>query len=92
MTDTRISRNIEQLGTGVLQKPGAAAWRIGYRAGLLRAEEMAVEQAKIFRDEAHDQKQLGNREMHKRALSIATFFEQHGIALRFEAEKKQKAP
>lgn len=78
--------------TDAIDKDSAAAWRIGYRAGLLRAEAMTVEQAKIFRDEAHDQKQWGNREMHKRALSIAAYFEQHGVSIRAEADKGKKAP
>lgn len=45
------------------------------------AAELAKKQAQVFRDDAHDQKQLGNRELHKRALVIASFFDAHAIAV-----------
>ena len=47
-----------------------------------RCAQMANAQAQVFRDEAHDQKQLGSREMHKRALMIASFFDAHAVAIR----------
>lgn len=47
-----------------------------------RCAQLANDQAQVFRDEAHDQMQLGHREMHKRAKMIASFFDAHASAIR----------
>lgn len=47
-----------------------------------RCAKLANDQAQVFRDEAHDQKQLGHQEMYKRALMIASFFDAHAAAIR----------
>lgn len=52
-----------------------------------RCAQLANDQAQIFRDEAHDQRQLGHREMHKRAKMIASFFDAHASAIRAGKEK-----
>ena len=43
---------------------------------------VADDQAKVFRDEAHDQKIWGDTAMSKRALAIANYFEKHAAAIR----------
>ena len=52
-----------------------------------RCAKLANDQAQVFRDEAHDQMQLGHREMHKRAKMIASFFDAHASAIRAGREK-----
>jgi hypothetical protein len=43
---------------------------------------VADDQAKVFKDEAHDQKIWGSPAMSKRALAIANYFEKHAAAIR----------